>query len=449
MCPDRETLAAYVDRRLAAAERDLFEAHLAACDACRAESVDLWRLAKPRPQRLRPARRAPWGWAAAASLAAAALLTIGLSFRSPGRNVEPLVVVHPKPLPKAETPKQPPPPPPLVVPESPRTEPPRPPPVVPAPTPTPKPIPPVVEPPPPIPEPPKPPPPATVAAIAVLDRAEGRVLVNQAPAKAGQPIRPDDLLESAGPRSFALISFPDRTRLELEGDTLLRAASAKRLIVEKGAVKAEVAKQPAGQAIVFETPHGSARVLGTVLRLHVAEMLGLEVAEGKVELKNKAGRALIVEAGKQATTFAMALKALPKEEAVFVFDARRERGPNNRLCHPGEAVGGNSRVMIDLDQLAVRGDEVLSFDYWVDPQAAQVNLHFWNSARKQKHEALVTETSFGKWTHAVLRLADLGLREGDQLGNLYVQGTGSAPRRLYVDTVQLTRPLTLKPRSRE
>ena len=102
MCPDRETLAAYVDRRLAAAERDLFEAHLAACDACRAESVDLWRLAKPRLQRLRPARSTPWGWAAAASLAAAALLAIGLSFRSPGRTVEPPVVVHPKPLPKPD-----------------------------------------------------------------------------------------------------------------------------------------------------------------------------------------------------------------------------------------------------------------------------------------------------------------------------------------------------------
>lgn len=450
MCPDRETLAAYVDRRLAAAERDLFEAHLAACDACRAEAVDLWRLAKPRPQRLRPARSTPWGWAAAASLAAAALLAIGLSFRSPARTVEPPVVVHPKPLPKPAPPKPLPPPAPPVAPESPRPEPPTPPPVAPAPTPTPKPAPPLVEPPaPPTPVPPKPPPPITVAAIAVLDRTEGRVLVNQAPAKAGQPIRPDDLLESSGPRSFALLSLPDRTRLELEGDTLLRPASAQRLIVEKGAVKAEVSKQPAGQAIVFETPHGTARVLGTVLRIHVAETLALEVAEGKVELKNKAGRALIVEAGKQATSSAMTLKPLPKEEAVFAFDARRERGPNNRLCHPGETTGGNCRVLIDLDQFAVRGDEVLSFDYWVDPQAAQVNLHFWNSARKLKHESIVTESSFGKWTHASLKLAELGLREGDLLGNLYVQGTGSAPRRFYVDSVQLTRPLTLKPRSRE
>jgi hypothetical protein len=291
----------------------------------------------------------------------------------------------------------------------------------------------------------------------VLDQVEGQVHVNQAPAKAGRPIRPDDLLESAGPRSLAVVAFPDHSRLELGGDTILRAVSKQRLILEKGAVKAEIVKQPAGQPLVFETPHGAARVLGTVLRLQVAQATSLEVETGRVELRNKSGRTLVVEAGRQATTAALVARPLPKDEPLWAFDfedGKRpsqagmgavERGPAGRLALAGESSGGGSRLIF-AEALEVRGDETLGFDYWVDPQAAQVNLHFWNSSRKQTHEAVVTETSLGKWSHFSIRLADLGLRDGDEIGNLFVQGTGSGARRFFVDNLRLTRPRNLKPR---
>ncbi|HEX7899943.1 MAG TPA: zf-HC2 domain-containing protein, partial [Planctomycetota bacterium] len=97
MCPDRETLAAYVDRRLPAADRDAYEAHLAACDACRAEAVALWRLVKPASRRFAaPTRVSPWRrlapWAVAAALL---LLAVGLSFRRPPAPAEKPVVVEP------------------------------------------------------------------------------------------------------------------------------------------------------------------------------------------------------------------------------------------------------------------------------------------------------------------------------------------------------------------
>src|SRR5688572_14239383 len=75
-CPDRDLLAAYVDRRLA--DTDALEAHLAACPDCRAEVVALADLVAQvaasdrRPSALRPpvltARR--WGRAIAAGVAA-------------------------------------------------------------------------------------------------------------------------------------------------------------------------------------------------------------------------------------------------------------------------------------------------------------------------------------------------------------------------------------------
>ncbi len=421
MCPDRETLAAYVDRRLPAIERDRLEAHLAACDSCRAEAVGIWRLAKPRrlPQ-FRPAR-ARWGWAVAASVAASALLALGLSLRRPAPpRIEPSApeaarhVPEAPPEPKPKPPEPPKPPPPVApregtkVPDS-FVPPPKPPPTPPPPPEGTK-VPDSFVPP----EAPKPTAPTTVAAIAVLERG---TLVNGAAAQAGQPIRPDDLLSGA-----ALVAFPDQTRIELEGGTL-RIASPERLLLDQGAVKAAV-KHP----LVIETPHGSARVLGTVLRIQVDTLTRLEVEEGRVELRTKT-RSITVGAGKSATSSAMSLKALPKEECVF--SAPKHEG---------------TPLILPLDQLRVRGDEVLSFDYWVDPQAAQVNLHFWNSTRKLKHETVVTETAFGKWTRAVIKVADLGLREGDHLGNLFIQGTGGGARQFYVDKLQLTRPYSLRPR---
>ena len=40
-----------------------------------------------------------------------------------------------------------------------------------------------------------------------------------------------------------------------------------------------------------------------------------------------------------------------------------------------------------------------------------------------------------------------GLKEGDRVTGLFLQATGRPPRRLYVDNLQLARPLSLKPRA--
>jgi hypothetical protein len=328
---------------------------------------------------------------------------------------------------------------------------------------------------------PRPKSPETRPQLATLERIEGDVRVQGRPVPAsGQPIYAGDGLETAGRRSVAVLAFPDHTRMEVAGDSLVREFSDARVVLEKGAVSAEVARRPKDRPLVFSTPHGEAKVLGTVLRVSVdpdpKRGTSLEVQEGKVELRASSGKSVVVDAGHQAAIAAgapLAAKPLPRDEVLLAMDledgklpASVETGtleagparPGNRWCLSGSVESiGVSRIFIGdggLGLFAFTGDEVLSFDYWTDLQAGQVNFNFWDRARKVAHEGAVPKLVVGKWTHVTVRLADLGdadtrLRAGDWLANFYIQSTGGGTsRRFYLDNLLITRTRTLKPRSK-
>jgi len=318
--------------------------------------------------------------------------------------------------------------------------------------------------------------------LATLERFEGEVRVVGRPALVlGQGIYPGDRVESAGPRSFAILSYPDRTRLEIGGETIVREIAEARIFLEKGSIKAEVARQPKDRPLIFATPHGDARVLGTVLRVSVdpdpKHGTSLEVQEGKVELRNPAGKSVLVEAGYHAAIVAgapTASKPLPREEILLAMDFEDgklpasvstgsvEAGParpGNRYCLAGVSEpSGAAKVFLGdggFGLFTFNGDEVLNFDYWTDTQASQVNFNLWDRSQKIAHEGAVPKLVLGKWTHATIRLADLGdpgtrLREGDWVASLYLQSTGGAgaTRRLYLDNVTITRSRTLKPKAK-
>lgn len=489
-CPDPETLAALAENRLSPARRDPVLDHAASCDECRQTLLILGEL---RPaavtRRLRPAGR-PWlPWAAAAAIFTVCIIGV-LLLRKDDPKPETAVRTIPKreePRPEPVTPEPPKPTPPdapkPIVP--PKRENPEPAPIQPpAPEPRPAPEVPVIpEPEKPAPTPPAPAPempkPATAVVVAVLGKVEGDVAVIsgpvRTPAKAGQELRALEGVECRGPRSWALLVYPDKTRVEVEGDTLVRellprdAGKGLRVVVDKGAVRAEVAKQPAGQPMIFETPYGEATVVGTVLRVGVdAKSARLDVEEGKVELRNAAGRAVLVEAGHFAVAApgaAPASKRFPKEEFLLAHDFEDGKkpaafsastvvqGPDRRVClAPETDAGGSSRVTIsDEDGLFVAtGDEVLSFDYWVDAQAASVNVSLWNRTAKQPIEGGLSRLTTGKWAHATMKLAELGevrMKDGDWVVSLLLQATGGAPRRFYVDNLVISRPRSLKPRT--
>jgi hypothetical protein len=489
-CPRPELLAAMAEARLTPDERDAVLDHAAGCDECRQTLLVLGGL-KPAAvtRRLRPVASRGWvPWAAAAALFI--LSVVGVLLIGEEKKTETALRVAPKPAPAPEeTPRLPGPADPPRPEIAPRKD-------VPAPEKAPAPVPataPEVPAPPapekpqlpaptPVPPTPEPPKAATTVVVAMLSKLEGEVSVvagtARTPAKPGQELRQGEGVECRGPRSWAVLSYPDRTRLEIEGDTVVRellpreAGKGLRVAVDKGAVRAEVAKQPAGQPMLFETPHGEAKVVGTILRVQVdadpKKGTRLDVEEGKVELRNAAGRSVLVEAGHTAVAApgsAPAAKRYPKDEVIFAWDFEDGKkpaeiskavvalGPDRRLCLAVEsdAAGGGRLTIGDDDGLYVAtGEEVFSFDYWVDPQASSVNMSLWDRTRLQAIEGALPKITTGKWTKATLRLADLGevhIKEGDWVVSLLLQATGPAPRKFYVDNLVITRPRSLRPKT--
>ncbi len=269
----------------------------------------------------RPETRTAWVAGIVAALAACLLIAIAVSV--PGRKgPDRPTAIRPSPKPETpapappETPREMPRPKPPAPPEEPKLQP-QPLPIQPAPVPQPAP-PPAPRPEEPRPAPtPAPPKTTTVAeappkpppALAQIERVKGEATVAtagvKAPAREGQGLLPGQSLQTAGTESLAVVKFIDGTQLELGGDTTLSplaeatAKAGKTIVLESGAVVAKVSKQPAGQAMVFTTPHAEARVLGTTLRLSVdPQGTRLEVTEGRVRLtRRQDGASVEVGAG--------------------------------------------------------------------------------------------------------------------------------------------------------
>lgn len=100
-------------------------------------------------------------------------------------------------------------------------------------------------------------------------------------------------------RPAGVRTLDDGSILELAEGAEIEEIGNERVVLRRGALLARVKPRTSGP-LVFVTPHAEARVLGTTLRLKVDVDTRLDVEEGKVELKNRAGRAAVVEAGQTA-----------------------------------------------------------------------------------------------------------------------------------------------------
>jgi hypothetical protein len=151
----------------------------------------------------------------------------------------------------------------------------------------------------------------TQAPLAKVEEISGEAFVvtkdGKSPVTAEANLLPGQGLETGGGTSRIVLRFSDKTRVDLGPETLLaevKTDSGKRLALTQGTVRAVVAKQPKGEPLIFTTPYGDAKVVGTTLRLYVdpdpRKGTKLEVEEGKVELKNLTGRAIMVESGHYA-----------------------------------------------------------------------------------------------------------------------------------------------------
>src|SRR5207247_647116 len=200
-------------------------------------------------------------------------------------------------------------------------------------------------------------------------------------ARETQVLHAGEGLNTAGPRSRAVVKFPDGTRMELGEKTSIARISdragaggiGKWIELTEGALAIEAAHQPAERAMAITTPHGEARVVGTTLRLSVEkESTRLEVVEGKVRLSRLGVPAADVVGGHFAVAadgVELAARPLPKIVAEILLkygfeDGRMpkgieagsvERGPErvgSRFCVagtqvPGGTAGGHVRLSND------------------------------------------------------------------------------------------------------
>ncbi|MBV8880369.1 MAG: FecR domain-containing protein [Planctomycetaceae bacterium] len=403
-----------------------------------------------------------WVWAAAALLAILASVPF-LRHRDPPSRPAPEPVTRrelprpePEEAPAPPTPEPPPQPDPLPksdplpkIEEAPKVPPPapKPDPVVPAPAP------PKLE--------------RTVVSVADLRDLRGDILVDKMPTKAAQGLAVGQAVEAIGRESSAAIVFPDGTRVDLQGDTEVRdlgVEKGKRLFLARGGLEARVAKQD--RAMIFETPQAEAKVLGTTLRLRVAESTLLEVDEGKVRLTRIADQKSVdVSAGSSATSSELKAKPLAKPSVLLSFDFEDTASPlvqvgklvpgpkrtGNRGCLAGEEIPADRliRVLFAEDRnglFAVRDGAALSFDYWVAEKVQAVDVYVWDNTRKASigGPSLLSLTK-EKWTRVTIPLSDFAtkngqrLQDGDVLTQLTIQtggANGGGP--LFVDNVDVT-----------
>lgn len=157
--------------------------------------------------------------------------------------------------------------------------------------------------------------PATKAALAKVVRVEGEAFVIakgvRKQAVTGQEIGTEESIETSLKASVVEIRFGDESRLEMDPGSLVRdfnVEGGKRLLLERGTLRAEIKPQPKGRPLILATPHGEARVLGTTLRLHAdpdsQKGTRLEVDEGKVQLRNLENKTVLVESGRYAVAAA-------------------------------------------------------------------------------------------------------------------------------------------------
>ncbi|MCI0655569.1 MAG: FecR domain-containing protein, partial [Acidobacteria bacterium] len=191
----------------------------------------------------------------------------------------------------------------------------------------------------------------TQVEVATLERVVGEVRVvgptGKAAAKSGNKLLSGQSLETEGPDSFAVLIYPESTRLEAGPNTELRefkADKGKRVHVARGEIRVVVSKQPKDEAMLFTFRDGDATVLGTTLRIVIdtdpTKGTRLDVEEGKVRLKNLAGKTVLVESGH----YAVAAAGVELTSKRYV----------NLLVDPGFEGGGKGWQMIgDPGRIAV------------------------------------------------------------------------------------------------
>jgi ferric-dicitrate binding protein FerR (iron transport regulator) len=149
--------------------------------------------------------------------------------------------------------------------------------------------------------------------VARVERLTGAAVMladgRKTPLHPGDPVAMGQGVMTTGADSRATIAFPDRTSIQLVGDTLLdhiSEAHGKMAFLSRGRLRAEVSPQAAGSPLVLSTPHAEVTVVGTRFTLAVADSsTRLDVEEGRVKVApDSGGQPTLVSAGQSMVSVA-------------------------------------------------------------------------------------------------------------------------------------------------
>lgn len=292
--------------------------------------------------------------------------------------------------------------------------------------------------------------------------------------RAGMALRSEDRIDNAAAQS-AEILYPDQTRLQVQAATDVRLwdeHGAKRVRLERGEVRAEVASQPPGKAMRLLTAQAEVEVIGTRFTLSTNRGLThLAVAQGTVSLRRLDGTVSVVKSSgtAEAGTADPAAVAAPSRPQplplVMAFDfengvlppewvmGRIVAGPpraGNAFCLSAQANAEApwAKVQWDADKarapLLYAEGLVLSFDYWVDEPTRSLDIYLRNDSQQaifgDRHLFnLIPRT----WTRVAVRLDELRAtdanarqRAGDRIALLVIQ-VGQQGGVLQVDNLEI------------
>lgn len=317
---------------------------------------------------------------------------------------------------------------------------------------------------------------AAPAQVVVAEATAGSSLVRDGSRIAlvpGLALRPQDRLEiPAIPADGAVaVRYADGSHLTVHADAAVRlwdADGAKRVALERGEVRGDIAPQPAGKAMRLSAPQAEAEVVGTRFSLVAADgVTRLAVSEGTVSLRRVDGSVSLVHAGGSAEAGANATEPAPRALLDFDFEdgarppeavvGRVETGParaGNRGCITGVLDGDSRfcRVMLDAGEgatLFVFEDGLeLRFDYWIDGGAASLDAYVWDDTQQDSfgsRDRFAPVPAARTWASATMRLDEWRtpdgrrLRAGDRIRQLTIQ-PGSEGGVLHLDNLTLVRP---------
>jgi hypothetical protein len=141
-------------------------------------------------------------------------------------------------------------------------------------------------------------------ALALVEETQGTVFLvegeGKTPVRPGQSLHPGQWLQTVGESSFAVLRYPDRTRLEMGASTLIRLLdvpgpaaneepagnTTKKVYLAQGTVSADSMPDHQEEALILATPHVEVRGQGTSFRLASAPMATrIDLEHGSAQLK--------------------------------------------------------------------------------------------------------------------------------------------------------------------